>query len=241
MGPPGVGAWEPASARLRWCPATPRWSPPDRQNARRWASFVGPLRADSWRADDRAGPAGRARHRAHPRNPGCGVVQAGVLVGQGQRCAGEARPAPAGCGPAGRRRPGDPGGGGWRDSAPGSPHRGQHRGHRVGSDPARHRMPPNQQLGWGPSWTATLGKQQQQVDPGRPDGGPGPVHHHHLVGVSSRLSAPQVQVQQRAASGRRRPGLLQGDQPVQVPAGPGPARPGRRGRPRRPPPAVASR
>ena len=27
-------------------------SPPDRFIARRWASFVGPLRAKSWRADD---------------------------------------------------------------------------------------------------------------------------------------------------------------------------------------------
>jgi hypothetical protein len=32
-----------------------------RLRARRWASFVGPLRAKSWRADDWAGPAGRAR------------------------------------------------------------------------------------------------------------------------------------------------------------------------------------
>jgi hypothetical protein len=29
--------------------------------ARRWASFVGPLRAKLWRADGSAGPAGRAR------------------------------------------------------------------------------------------------------------------------------------------------------------------------------------
>ena len=45
-------------------PATLRRSPPDRLIARRWASFVGPLRAKSWRADDSAGPTGRARIRA---------------------------------------------------------------------------------------------------------------------------------------------------------------------------------
>jgi hypothetical protein len=39
-------------------------------HARRWASFVGPLRAKSWRADDSAGPAGRARYRARSRKPG---------------------------------------------------------------------------------------------------------------------------------------------------------------------------
>ena len=56
------------------CPATLRWSPPDRFIARRWASFVGPLRAKSWRADDSAGPAGRTRYRAHPRKPTCGYA-----------------------------------------------------------------------------------------------------------------------------------------------------------------------
>jgi hypothetical protein len=59
MGPPRGGG--PTGAPLRR-------SPPDRLIARRWASFVGPLRAKSWRADDWAGPAGRARIRAHPRN-----------------------------------------------------------------------------------------------------------------------------------------------------------------------------
>jgi hypothetical protein len=42
-------------------PASLRRSPPDRLIARRWASFVGPLRAKSWRADDQpALRAGRA-------------------------------------------------------------------------------------------------------------------------------------------------------------------------------------
>ena len=41
-----------------------RRRPPDRLIARRWASFVGPLRAKLWRADDWAGPAGRVRIRA---------------------------------------------------------------------------------------------------------------------------------------------------------------------------------
>jgi hypothetical protein len=47
----------------RYWPASLRRSPPDRFIARRWASFVGPLRAE-WRADDWAVPAGRARIRA---------------------------------------------------------------------------------------------------------------------------------------------------------------------------------
>jgi hypothetical protein len=33
-------------------PATLRWSPPDRFIARRWAFFVGPLRANKRRTDD---------------------------------------------------------------------------------------------------------------------------------------------------------------------------------------------
>ena len=48
-----------------------------------------------------------------------------------------------------------------------------------------------------------------------------PVHHHHPGRGEQQVVGPQVQVQQRAASGSRRPGLLQGDNPVQVPAGPG--------------------
>src|SRR4030095_10385072 len=39
-------------------------SPPDRFIARRWVSFVGPLRAKSWRADDSARPTVRARYGA---------------------------------------------------------------------------------------------------------------------------------------------------------------------------------
>jgi hypothetical protein len=53
-------------------PATLRRSPPDRLIARRWASFVGPLRAKEWRADDFTGPAGRTRIRARLRKPTCG-------------------------------------------------------------------------------------------------------------------------------------------------------------------------
>jgi hypothetical protein len=49
--------WAPTSARLRWSDATLRRSPPDRFIVRRWASFVGPLRARLWRADDWAGRA----------------------------------------------------------------------------------------------------------------------------------------------------------------------------------------
>jgi hypothetical protein len=45
-------------------PASLSKGPPDRLNARRWASFVGPLRAKLWRADDWVGPTGRARIRA---------------------------------------------------------------------------------------------------------------------------------------------------------------------------------
>src|SRR4029453_2011055 len=60
--PPGGGATE--KKRRAPCPATLRRSPPDRFIARRWASFVGPLWAKSWRADDLAGPAGRGRDRA---------------------------------------------------------------------------------------------------------------------------------------------------------------------------------
>ncbi|HYY78561.1 MAG TPA: hypothetical protein VFD04_05165 [Actinomycetes bacterium] len=37
--------------------------------ARRWASFVGPLRAKLRRADDSAGPVGRARIRAQSEKP----------------------------------------------------------------------------------------------------------------------------------------------------------------------------
>jgi hypothetical protein len=58
------GQWEPASERLRWSDATLRRSPPYQLSTRRWASFVGPLRVKSWRADDSAGPTVRARYRA---------------------------------------------------------------------------------------------------------------------------------------------------------------------------------
>jgi hypothetical protein len=67
MGPPGGGGPGVAGLGLFALvrrPASLRWSPPDRFIARRWASFVGPLRAKSWRADDWAGPTGRARIRA---------------------------------------------------------------------------------------------------------------------------------------------------------------------------------
>jgi hypothetical protein len=42
-------------------PQALRRSPPDGFIARRWASFLGPLRAKCCRADDGAGPVGRAR------------------------------------------------------------------------------------------------------------------------------------------------------------------------------------
>jgi hypothetical protein len=72
MGPPRGGG--PAGADLGPFALVRRWSPPDQLNARRWASFVGPLRAKSWRADDWAGPAaGRAIARDW-RKPVCGYA-----------------------------------------------------------------------------------------------------------------------------------------------------------------------
>jgi hypothetical protein len=41
-------------ARRRASPASLRWSPSGRSNARRWPCFVGPLRSTSWRTDDSA-------------------------------------------------------------------------------------------------------------------------------------------------------------------------------------------
>jgi hypothetical protein len=60
-------------------------------------------------------------------------------------------------------------------------HRSQHRGHRVGIDTARDRMPPKQQLGLGAALDADAW-QQQQVDPGRPDGAQGQSTTIALVG-----------------------------------------------------------
>jgi hypothetical protein len=68
------GALMPESGASVTPPASLRWSPPDRFIARRWASFVGPLRAKSWRADNSPGPAGRARYRAQSQKPTCGYA-----------------------------------------------------------------------------------------------------------------------------------------------------------------------
>jgi len=53
---------EPALAEAR--PTSLCRSPPDRFIARRWASFVGPRRAESWRADDWGRPGGPGALRA---------------------------------------------------------------------------------------------------------------------------------------------------------------------------------
>ena len=72
--PAVLSRWRSGRPLITAHPATLRWSPPDRFSARRWASFVGPLRAKLWRADDWVGPAGRARFARNPRKPGCGCA-----------------------------------------------------------------------------------------------------------------------------------------------------------------------
>jgi hypothetical protein len=73
-GAAGGGGGPPQKPGAPPRPASLRRSPSDRFRARRWASFVGPRRAKLWKTDDWAGPAGRARIRAHPRKPTCGFA-----------------------------------------------------------------------------------------------------------------------------------------------------------------------